>query len=316
MIVNNFHGFFLHVFFGFAFIFPLIFMCFKVFNIYHPKQRMSFYILGLLMPFASFVLFYTFLTKRCQKTLYTNHVHDILCQISTSIVYVIGPLILGMMVIGLLKLMGSLVYIRRLRSYAVEPTERQRSQVLSIIGKFCYDWDIPIPGIIFTNRNRFAAMVMGIYKPVIIMNKPLIEQLTDQELEIILTHELIHIRRKDHLMGWVFHLVRNFMFFSPFSTLLLKGYLVERERICDEETVKIFGDARIYAATLLKVWRLLMDGQEKRIQPLVGFIGKNNEIEYRITKLLSKEPLKRSRNTTLIKLSLSLLMLVFLGFIC
>ena len=130
-------------------------------------------------------------------------------------------------------------------------------------------------------------MVMGWFKPVIIINQTIANGLGDSELDMIITHELIHIRRGDCIIGWFYQLIRDIMFFNPFSTVLLKNYLTERERLCDKETAELLGDSRSYAATLLKVWRMLIDRENKVVRTSVGFVGNKNEMEYRIISLIS-----------------------------
>ena len=147
---------------------------------------------------------------------------------------------------------------------------------------------------------------------------PIATQLTERELAGVLTHELAHIRRGDTVTGWLLHMVRDLMFFSPFSTLLLDRAMLERERICDRDTVAALGSSHGYAGTLLKVWRLLLDRQELRLGLTAGFTGKKRDLEVRVHSLLDGEQQKELPGVVFLTLlfSLATVTVLYLGQIC
>src|SRR6201999_2972837 len=66
-----------------------------------------------------------------------------------------------------------------------------------------------------------APLTLGFLKPVILLPVAMISQLTPQQIEAILVHELAHIRRKDYLLHLVITLLEGLFFFNPFSRLLI-----------------------------------------------------------------------------------------------
>lgn len=323
MRVSDLHSFFIYVFFGYFFIFPALHFVLKFFNIRHPQQRKSLYLMALIAPFAGFALYHTVLEKRCHTGLLPGGLFwsyfDALCSIGKTAISFLTPLLVLLMVAGLLKVLAGIVYLRRTQASAVEPAKEERLRVESIIQDCCRHWQLAVPQVLFAGQSGFAAFAAGFYRPVVVLNTAILPQLTDSELAGILTHELVHIRRKDMLMGWLLHLLRDLMIFTPFSTILLNRYMLERERLCDLETAELLGSQRQYAATLLKVWRLLVDRQQFRHGLTVNFTGKKREMEQRVMTLLAGSEKKVALPGYLFLMllfSMATLTILFLGLIC
>jgi bla regulator protein BlaR1 len=52
--------------------------------------------------------------------------------------------------------------------------------------------------------------------------------LEQEEKEVLLHHELSHIKRRDNLIGWIAMVLRDFMFFNPFAYIAY--YLIRAEQ--------------------------------------------------------------------------------------
>ncbi|TCT16150.1 BlaR1 peptidase M56 [Natranaerovirga pectinivora] len=319
-MASNFHAFFSHVLFGITLVFPIIFLSLKAFKIKNPRQRMGFYTLGLVLPLISLTLFYTILTKRCEMGYIrnSNYFFDLICKVGINFIFFIGPIILGLILLALIKgvIGGILLYRFRLEDRGCCP---EKIRVEKIITERCMYLNQKVPRVLLSRKDGFAAMVMGWVNPVIIINSVMVNELSDSELDMMITHELIHIRRGDCFIGWFFHLIRDIMFFNPLSTLLLKNYLTERERLCDKETAELLGNPRAYAATLLKVWRILVDKEDQVVRTVVSFIGNKNEMEYRILSLVSGEmvnPKLSFKKLMAIKIIIITLVVTMVSLIC
>lgn len=96
-----------------------------------------------------------------------------------------------------------------------------------------------------------SAFVAGLYHPVIVLPRDVL-QLTAQQQQIIIEHELNHIRFGDHwwLMGW--HCVCAIAWFNPFLPRL-RGYFSHAvEMRCDQATISRGGFShRAYAQALI-----------------------------------------------------------------
>lgn len=290
MQTGSLHTFFVYVFFGYFFLYPVVFLLLRLFRINDPGQRLVLYLMTLFTPFAGYALYHTVLAKRCQSGIYPDglfwQVFDLFCRIGAGAIRFLGPVLALLAVFGLLKALAGVLYLARLRAKAIAPDPVLAERTAAIIRQRCHAWNMPEPAVIFTARDSFAAFAAGLVRPVVVISSPLAAQLTHSELAGILTHELVHIRRGDTITGWFCFLARDLMFFSPFSTLLLDRILLERERICDRETVDITGKPQQYAGTLVKVWRLLLERREYGNSFATGFTGRKQDLEQRVQSLL------------------------------
>lgn len=80
--------------------------------------------------------------------------------------------------------------------------------------------------------------VTGIIHPAIIMNKTIIEQLTDTELFAVFFHELAHIKRKHVLLARIYDYVCILNWMNPLSWIAKKDFSLHCETDCDCNALK------------------------------------------------------------------------------
>ena len=93
-------------------------------------------------------------------------------------------------------------------------------------------------------------VVVGYFRPMVLMPLGLLTGLEAGQLESILIHELAHVRRYDYLVNVLQTLVEDLLFFHPATWWVSGAVRAERENCCDDVVVAMTGDARDYAATL------------------------------------------------------------------
>jgi beta-lactamase regulating signal transducer with metallopeptidase domain len=96
-------------------------------------------------------------------------------------------------------------------------------------------------------------LTLGFLKPVILLPAAMISQLTPQQIEAILIHELGHIQRKDYLLHLLVTLLEGLFFFNPFSRLLIRQLKKEREHCCDDLVLQFKYDPHAYVSALLSL---------------------------------------------------------------
>lgn len=91
---------------------------------------------------------------------------------------------------------------------------------------------------------------IGILRPVIILQS----QFDDEDLKLILKHELIHMRRGDLLVSMLLELVNCFHWFNPMIYMLESELNSVCETSCDEKVTKGFDDdeCTFYAKVIAK----------------------------------------------------------------
>ena len=96
--------------------------------------------------------------------------------------------------------------------------------------------------------------VSGLIRPTILLPASIVKGKSMSELEPLLAHELIHIRRGDLWWALVQTLAQNLFWFHPLVRFANRMLTRESERSCDEETVAGLGcSPATYAKALLEV---------------------------------------------------------------
>jgi GWxTD domain-containing protein len=123
-------------------------------------------------------------------------------------------------------------------------------------------------------------MVLGHFRPVILMPIGVLAGLPTSQIEAILLHELAHIRRCDYLVNLCQRLVEGLLFYHPAVWWISRVIRTERENCCDDAVVAWRGDAHGYAVALAALEQNRWSGPE----PAVAATGGN--LMKRIHRLL------------------------------
>ena len=109
------------------------------------------------------------------------------------------------------------------------------------------------------------------------------DHLDDGELEAIMLHELVHIRRRDNLVGNLQMAVCALLWFHPLVWLISNKLFDERELACDEEVLKLRAAPETYAAGILKVVRFSLGW---RVAGVTG-AGNGSNLRRRIENIMT-----------------------------
>ncbi|HVX59978.1 MAG TPA: M56 family metallopeptidase, partial [Pirellulales bacterium] len=93
--------------------------------------------------------------------------------------------------------------------------------------------------------------VLGAFWPVLLVPPAFVAGLPVDQLRIILTHELAHIRRYDYLVNLGQLLVEAGLFFNPAVWWISRRIRIEREACCDAFAVSLTGQPLAAARTLV-----------------------------------------------------------------
>ncbi len=95
-----------------------------------------------------------------------------------------------------------------------------------------------------------TAQTVGFLRPLVLLPVALVNQLTMEQTETILLHELHHIRRHDYLINILMTLFQTIFFFNPFARLFFRTVAQEREHACDDGVLQWNYPPPVYAEAL------------------------------------------------------------------
>ncbi|MFP4467526.1 MAG: M56 family metallopeptidase [Bacteroidales bacterium] len=132
-------------------------------------------------------------------------------------------------------------------------------------------------------------MVVGFFKPVILLPLSMLSSLPPEQVEIILLHELYHIKRKDHYINAAQTLLEILFFYHPATWWISGRIRKERESRVDEWIVAEINNPTIYARALVSL-------EEKRgnrvMQPALAATQSKNQLFTRIKHLMTMKTRK------------------------
>ncbi|MEJ7626934.1 MAG: M56 family metallopeptidase [Ferruginibacter sp.] len=135
--------------------------------------------------------------------------------------------------------------------------------------------------------NKISSPVtFGFFKPVILMPFALVNQLTVEEAESLIIHELTHIKSNDYLFNFILIVSETLYFFNPFMRVIAGYIRLEREKNCDLQVLHFKYSPLNYAETLLKAARLkpvdrkfviaAVSGKKQLLKRILFFTNENN----------------------------------------
>jgi len=107
--------------------------------------------------------------------------------------------------------------------------------------------------------------VVGWLRPVVLLPVASLSGLSTQQIEMVLAHELAHIRRHDFIINLMQSVVETLLFYHPAVWWISRRIRVEREHCCDDLAVAVFGDPIQYARALTRFEELRMNATQSVI---------------------------------------------------
>jgi hypothetical protein len=110
--------------------------------------------------------------------------------------------------------------------------------------------------------------VIGWLRPVVLLPATSLTGLSTEQMEMILAHELAHIRRNDFFVNLMQAVVETLLFYHPAVWWISNRIRVEREHCCDDVAVSVSGKPLVYARALTRL-------EELRVEDAQAFLAAN-----------------------------------------
>jgi len=194
------------------------------------------------------------------------------------------PMIVTIWLVGagffLLRLMGGLAYVEKLKHQDQNELEDKWQVTFEKLMK-----RLPIRQTVRVVESGLATvpMVVGYFKPIILMPIGVVNQLTPQEVEAVLAHELAHIYRNDYLLNILQSLIEVLFYYHPAVWWISANVRNERENCCDDIAVQICGNSLAYVKALVTLEEI-----KPRPSLAMAFSGKKNQLLNRVKRILNQ----------------------------
>jgi protocatechuate 3,4-dioxygenase beta subunit len=136
---------------------------------------------------------------------------------------------------------------------------------------------------LLTSAATTVPMVIGSLKPAILVPASLLTGLSAAQVEALLVHELVHIRRHDYVVNLVQNLLETLFFYHPAVWWVSGQIRKEREHCCDDVASAACG-ALDYAQALASLAEL------RQASPGFGLAANGTPLVDRIRRLAGVDP--------------------------
>ncbi len=153
-------------------------------------------------------------------------------------------------------------------------------------------------------------MVIGYFKPVILMPLGAINHLSENEVEAILAHELAHISRNDFLLNIFFSFIEVLFYYNPAVWWISGNVRLERENCCDDLAIRLCGNSLTYAKALVSLQEVNQEMPAPHFA--MPFSGRKNHLLNRVKRILNQP---QNKSKIMEKLTATILLLVTISFL-
>ena len=178
-----------------------------------------------------------------------SHPEDPAVLLTTLLPWIDGLWILGVTMLSLRSL-GGWWLIQRLKKSA---TAEAPEEVQIAFGRIAGALGLGRPVMLRISSVLAGPITVGAMRAMVLLPLSALTSLGPDELEVVLAHELAHVRRADFLWNLVQTLAETLFFFHP-AVWWVGGHIRhERELCCDDLALKVCPNPIVYASALFRL---------------------------------------------------------------
>lgn len=157
--------------------------------------------------------------------------------------------LLGVCLLGFWNL-GGWVQAQRLRVRNVSPVPESWNEKVRQLRERL---GVGRPVRLLESGRVAAPMVVGLFRPLILLPAAVLTGLTPDQVHAVLAHELAHVRRYDYAANLLQTAIETLLFYHPAVWWVSRRIREERENCCDDLAVESCGDSLLYARALAEL---------------------------------------------------------------
>ncbi|HET8942545.1 MAG TPA: M56 family metallopeptidase, partial [Rudaea sp.] len=119
------------------------------------------------------------------------------------------------------------------------------------LADLCARFGLRRPVRLMVSTQALTPMLIGLFKPVILLPASMLTGFAPDQLELIIAHELGHVRRWDYLVNLIQVVIETVLFYHPVVHWISRDVRNLREECCDDMVLHVArGNPLAYARTL------------------------------------------------------------------
>lgn len=206
--------------------------------------------------------------------------------------HILFPILLRTWIIGIcllsLRMVVNYTNALRLKKHKAYPLNKKHNSIAnSVLERF----EIRKKVMFRESSSVDSPSLIGYFKPVVLLPISLLSGIPDNQLEIIIAHELAHISRHDYLVQFTQGIIEILFFYHPMVWWLSSVVNTEREHICDDLAVKVCGES----LTLIKALNNMESIRRKKPELVLSFSNKKTNLLHRVRRILNPVTVKHPK---------------------
>lgn len=199
------------------------------------------------------------------------------------------PFIVTAYMIGVILFIAKYIYnLFQLKNIKKEGNRNAPESLITLLDKLKRSLKLKNNIGIYISTKVDVPSVLGTIKPIILIPIACLNNMTTDQMEAIILHELAHIKRHDYLMNLVQIAIETVLFYNPFVWLISTIVRREREHCCDDIVLKQNIAPINYANALVSLETIKV----KEFELALAATGNKNQLLNRIKRMME---MKKSR---------------------
>jgi beta-lactamase regulating signal transducer with metallopeptidase domain len=202
-------------------------------------------------------------------------------RVDSALPWIVAVWLAGVVVLSL-RLIGGVARTRRLARTGVASAD---ARVVAMAKAVAERLGIRAVIRILESTHVDVPMVVGWVSPVVLIPATLLTGLAPAQLEMLLAHELAHVRRFDTIVNLAQRIIETLLFYHPAVWWISGRIRDERENCCDDLAIAVTGNDRaMYGTTLLMLEEL------RSSPPMLATAAAGGSLLRRVQRLVGGEP--------------------------
>jgi S1-C subfamily serine protease len=203
---------------------------------------------------------------------------DLLSALRPYLPWATAAWLAGVMLLSLRPFWGWL-HVRRLKRHGLSPLsetlDRAGESLMQRLGvsravRFAQSTLVEVPA------------VVGYLRPLVLLPASAILGLSTSEIEMVLAHELAHVRRHDYLVNLAQTVIEALLFYHPGMWWVSSQIRFERENCCDDIAVALCGTPASYVRALARL------EEQRSATPATVLAATGGSLVIRVRRLLGQ----------------------------
>jgi beta-lactamase regulating signal transducer with metallopeptidase domain/tetratricopeptide (TPR) repeat protein len=167
-------------------------------------------------------------------------------RLEAGLPWLVAAWLVGVLVLSI-RLLGAWAWVQRLKRRS---TQSAAEPWPATFAHLCQRMRLRQPVRLLQSAWVQVPTVLGWWRPVVLVPLSAVTTLPPAQLEVLLAHELAHVRRHDYLVNLLQSVVETLLFYHPAVWWVSERIRLERENCCDDWAVSLCGDRLLYARAL------------------------------------------------------------------